>query len=583
MAARKDFWRRHAGLSMLVATIAWLGVAITLWPVGTGMAQSPTASGTISGRVRADQGEVRAFRVSVKDTLHKITYTVFTRKGQYQIFNLLPSTYDLQVVEEAYDSPVQNVELRSGETKTVDLSLKMKPDPVVPDVPGGKARPGAELVDWDTLYPPSPARDIMERRCFSCHSFVGFHRRGGKTEAQWRSAIERMFDNQAWNRQLGIEGAPLLDAQLPPQDKEAIAKYLATLFPLNHKPRDLKLDPLVRDEEALAEAIYVRYELPPVAASDFSNGKPAPGFHDAYPARSPEMVGLVWLSGTPNGTIWSVDVRNPLTTPESRTKQFRIPHPENINVRPHGITEFKGIVYTSNLVKGTVTEFNTKTGEFRHYEPPSLLSGGLTVEADSKGNVWWSNNMGRSRVNKLDAVTKTVTEYDPVPGSQWYGLTVDTQDRVWPSAYGAVTPAVPMYDPKTDTWKRFPTTHANRRPTVDSKGIVWTAQYFGNSIGRIDPNSGRVTEHKLPLRYGNPYEVFADREDNIWAENQNYNSLVKYDPRTAKFTYVPFPILRGHTPKMNPDSKGDPWFDMGSQLTVFRAKGNVRVRSTATR
>ena len=576
MKARRTFWQRKTRCSLMGSPLVWLGAALVWGAAAACVTQDPNATGAISGRVTADQGEVRAFRVSAKDTVHGITYTGFTSQGQYQLYNLPPSTYAVQVVEETHESPEQSVELGPGQTVTVDVALMAKPAGSVAEaVAGGRARQGAELVHFDTLYPPSPARDILTERCFGCHSFRGFHRRGGRTEQQWRAAIERMFDAEAWNRQLGIVGPPLLEAQLPDRDKDVIARYLAELFPSDHQLRDLKLDPLVRDEEALAEAIYIQYELPPVEGPAFSDSRPSPGFHDAYPSRSTELQGLVWLSGTPNGTIWSVDVRDPRTTPSARARQYRIPHPDNINVRPHGIAEFNGFVYTSNLATGGITELGVSTGEFKTYDPVTPGSGGLTVEVDSKGNVWWTNNLGHSRVLRIDAVTKVVTEYDPVPGSQWYGITVDKQDRVWPTAYGAVTAAVPMYDPETEEWTLFPTTHTNRRPTVDSSGKVWTAQYFGNSIAEIDPATGEVTEHPLPLRYGNPYEVSADREDNIWIENETYNSLVKYDPRADTFTYFPFPIVGGHTPKINRDANGDPWFDLGGQLTTFRPRGNV--------
>ena len=54
-----------------------------------------------------------------------------------------------------------------------------------------------------------------------------------------------------------------------------------------------------------------------------------------------------------------------------------------------------------------------------------------------------------------------------------------------------------------------------------------TAEFFGNKIAMIDPATGKVTEYDLPLKWGNPYELIADDEDNIWAEDGNYSSLVK--------------------------------------------------------
>jgi streptogramin lyase len=580
MDASMTFWRRPTGLALCAATVAWLGAA-TLAQNG----QNPTMSGVLSGRVTADRGEVRAFRVAAKDTLHKITYTVFTRGGQYQIFNLPASTYEISVIEDAFDSPVQKVDVKAGQTQTADLALKAKPGPLLADVPGGKQRPNAELVDWETMYPPSPARDIMVKDCLGCHSWQGFHRRGGKTEAQWRNAIERMFDNKAWGRAIGIEGAPLLDYQLPNADRDLIAKYLATNFPLGGKVRDLKLDPNPRDEAALAEAIYVTYELPAVQGAPFADGtKREPGFHDAQPGGDPETLGTVWLSGTPNSSIWQVDVRNPLTTPEQRTKQFQIPSPENINIRPHGIFEFKGHVWTSNIGDSGATDFNYKTREFKRYLPvESKGSSGLTVVVDSKGIVWWANNMGHTRIVRLDPKSGKITEYNPVPGAGWYGMAVDKKDRVVATGYGRGF-EVPVWDPKTEKFNLFKLNNTSRRPTVDSKGIIWTAQYFGNSMGRINADSGTTSEVKLPLRYGNVYEVSADSQDNIWGENQNYNSLVRYDQKTNTFTYFPFPILKGHTPRINRDVKNDAWFELDGQVAVFRPNGNKaagRTNSTA--
>ena len=568
MNATRNMLRSSASFAIGAAAMAWLGATI--------FAQNQTAqSGTISGRVTADRGEVRAFRVAANDTLHKITYTVFTRGGQYNIYNLPASTYQVSVIEEYFDSPVQKVDLKGGQTQTANIALTAKPGPYLEDVAGGKQRPGAELVDWETLYPPSQARDIMMRDCTGCHSWQAFHRRGGRSEGQWRAAMQRMFDNKAWNRNIGIEGAPLLDYQLPDADRDLIAKYLAQLFPLGGKVRDLKLDPNPRDEEALAEMMYVTYELPPVKPRTFADGtKAEPGFHDAFPGRTPETQGLVWLSGTPNSSIWQVDVRNPQLTPEQRTKQFEIPSPDNMNVRPHGMWEFKDTAWTSNLSNSGVTAYKYKTGEFKGYVPSeSKGSAGLTVVVDSKETVWWANNMGHTRIVRLDPTTGKITEYNPVPAAGWYGMHVDSRDRVIATGYGRGY-EVWVHDPKKLQPTLYKLNNTNRRPTVDSKGIVWTSQYFGNSFGRIDADANKTSEVKLPLRYGNVYEVFADRQDNIWGENQNYNSLVRYDQKTGKFTYFPFPVPQGHTPKINPDHNGDGWFELGGRVAVFRPHGN---------
>src|SRR5207249_7115689 len=83
-------------------------------------------TGVLSGKVTADRGEVRALRVKATDTVHRISYTVYTTKGRYQIFNLPPSQYTVQVIEGDFDSTPVNVEVKTGATATADLALKAK-------------------------------------------------------------------------------------------------------------------------------------------------------------------------------------------------------------------------------------------------------------------------------------------------------------------------------------------------------------------------------------------------------------------------------------------------------------------------
>src|SRR5262249_21253283 len=157
-------------------------------------------------------------------------------------------------------------------------------------------------------------------------------------------------------------------------------------------------------------------------------------------------------------------------------------------------------------------------------------------------------NFDAGKIDRLDAKTKTITEFEPVKGKGWngYGLIVDKQDRVWAS--GLTTPNIAMFDPKTAKWTLFPLSAPTRRLTSDSKGHIWACHYFANSISEIDPATGKVTEYKLPLKYGDPYEVWADADDNLWVDNVVYNALVKFDQKTKKFTYYPFPKPGDHAP-----------------------------------
>ena len=119
-----------------------------------------------------------------------------------------------------------------------------------------------------------------------------------------------------------------------------------------------------------------------------------------------------------------------------------------------------------------------------------------------------------------------------------------------------------MYNQETAAWRSYPMANPARRPAIDSDGKVWAAHYFGNAISRIDPVTGTVTEFELPLKDGNPYDVWPDADDNLWVENGIYNSLVRFDQVTGEFTYFPFPELRAHTPKLDRDRDGTLWFTL---------------------
>ncbi|MBM3778517.1 MAG: hypothetical protein FJW23_09800 [Acidimicrobiia bacterium] len=521
-----------------LACVAALWAAVAAWSGGAG-AQGVGGGGSVHGRVTAEGGEVRAFRVRARDAASRISYTVFTNNGRYEIFNLPAATYELQVVEDNVESRPRTIAVEAGSSVGADLAVRIRPAPA-----------DAELVEFDELYPPSPARDVMLETCFPCHSSAGkghlgratsaWHRLGPRTEEQWRTAVDRMFRRPS--------GFPLVsDAMVPPPQKEAIVQYLTRLFGPGSTQRDLKLDPLVRDEEALSKAVYVQYELPA-----------SYNIHDAYP--SSVTPGRVWVSGT-LGAVVAIDTRNPDFI--DRVKAWRIPPPDD-RVFVHGIVEDRGRVFWTEIAGEHIGELNPATDDLTRYPVPTRGAWQHTLRADSQGNVWFSNFTSASRIGVLTS-SKEVVEYDAlegwrVPGWNGYGLTVDQQDRVW--AVGLSTPGIGMYDPKRDSWKLYPISSGARRLAVDSKGIVWACQHFGNALSRIDPASGAVTEFPMPLKYGSAYEVWPDAEDNLWVTNDVYNSLVRFDQQARRYTYVPYPDLVAHAPKLELAEDGTLWFGM---------------------
>lgn len=580
-------------------TIAAAGLIALAMAGPTTRAQGQSARASLSGRVTADRGEVRALRVKARDTGRKVTYTVFTSKGRYQFYNLPAGSYDVRVLEDNLDSPVQNVELKAADTRTVDIAVKARAAVVEgagaaasvsqedykSTAPGNRARGPVELVDFDTLYPPSPIRDRMVKVCFPCHGPSGWHDLAGRSESEWKRRVNRMFDPAGKVAYMST-GVPVVSRQTMSVEEQAeVVKYLVTNFGPSAKRRDLKLDQFVRDEDALSQVLYVEYEVPPIPEGlTYANEAPYRRMHDIAPSKA--QRGLVWVSGNHTGSIVSVDTSKPEMTMEQRTREVFIKNPGNLNVTPHGIIEEKGSVYWAELSGDRIGRLDPKSGQIERYRLPTEGGGPHTVQADSKGNLFYTYFAETNKLGRVDIKTGVATEIDlPVKGWTGYGMIVDAKDRVWMS--GLSQPVVPMYDTTAKKWTVFKVSYPTRRPIADSKGRVWVAEYFGNMIGMIDPSTGEVKEYTMPLKYGNPYEVRSDEEDNIWIDNGTYNSLVKFDQKTKTFTYVPYPGLRMHTPKMelDPHEAGTIWCVLGSpsQLVAFRPKGNVPGRMAAAR
>jgi len=586
---------RKLGLCVLAAVV--LGAGALGSRSGTIVAQSGRATGSLTGAVTADAGEVRALRVKAIDTVNKISYTVFTNRGRYQIRDLPASKYTVQIVEEEFEAPAQTVDVPAGAPQTVNLVLKHKQVFIQGAGAAGAAAQSnygavrvnpdgqtVELVDFDVLYPPSPARDVMVKECFTCHGPTGWHGSGPRSEPQWRRAVLRMFEPNAEVAGMAHGVPQTTYDRVSKEQAESIIKYLTANFGPGSKRRDLKVDRLVRDEAALTQTKYIQYEVPAPTHAAFVQkgaygGPPTRSLHSAWVSVVDPKI--VYMSGNRSGSIVAVDTR--ILDPVKRTREWRIDNEQNVMVQPHGLFDLpNGNLYFVELTGDRMSELNPKTGRIERWKVPTEGGGMHSVWPDSKGNFWYTYFAAAGKIGRFDSKTKTVKEYPVEKSLSGYGIVTDKKDRVW--AVSLNTPVVLGYDPATDSFKEHKISVPARRVTVDSKGTIWVCEYFGNKIASINPDTGKVTEYELPLKYGNPYDLWPDADDNIWVENAVYNSLVKFEPATQKWTYYPFPELRAHTPKLDRDKEGNFWFTLGrpSTLASFQPKGNAAAAGGAT-
>jgi len=539
--------------------------------------------GSLAGTVTSDQGSVVGFRVTAHNLTYKLWYTVFTVQGHYTIPQALPGAYDVSVLEKGYASPTLRIDLNPAENKSANIAVKKITAGTAAQGLATEAMtsalgfpPAGVNTVWvnnlDELYPAGPGRDLLKANCTGCHGteFGTMHR----TKAGYRTGIARMTEtgptDDAFATNLG-------NTYLTGTQKDQIAEYLATHFGPGTPDKRLQVDVPLIDENALAKAIYVSYDIPdsfprPPFRGDVIGANEVDGMTPQDPATMfgrvpPQLLhdpfvvpdGIWYANPTANAMV-HLDPKE--LDPAKRYKVYPLKG-DNPYVFLHGITaDSKGHIYWAEITGGQLGELDPESGkQVRHYVP--RRGGMLQVATDKNDNIWFGMVKGPGGVGELDAKTRVVHQWaTPTPDNLIYGLAVSPVDgTIWGAGYdkGLVT----EFDPRIEEYKEYyaPSSWGEiRRISVDSKGIVWFSEYVTGYIGSLDPSDGKMTEYKLPTNGANPYEVWPDKEDKIWISDQPQSSLVKFDPETRKFTYFPEPQLNWSLPKIEVEKNNTIWF-----------------------
>lgn len=120
----------------------------------------------------------------------------------------------------------------------------------------------------------------------------------------------------------------------------------------------------------------------------------------------------------------------------------------------------------------------------------------------------------------------------------------------------------------------------SRDPVEAPDGAIWWAGQWGNLVGRIDPDTGEMTEYPLPPN-AKPHSVNVDADGAIWYTGNKNGTMGKLDPATGAVTEykMPDPAARDpHTAEF--DDNGILWFTLQQSNRVGRldpATGDIRL------
>ena len=534
-----------------------------------------SARGTITGRVTADRGDVRAFRVAAHNLDRRLWYTVFTNKGQYIVPQALPGRYELTVVEPEYESPRVTVQLGAGDSQQGDLALKRRTTQQERTLTSGDEGPQARagrtvqsvyFNSLEELYPAGPARDLLREHCIGCHrdDFGAMH----LTKDAFVRGIEKMTETGPANNHysLALGRTPISKPQ-----KVMVAEYLAQHFGPGLPDKKLKVEPLVFDEAVASKAVYVSYDIPadlpfPSMGNQIGGNMvdgvipqlaPETRHHLQAAAISP-VDGRVWYSSRASSSILGLDPKQ--LDPAKRWDNH--PIKGEPYVHPTGIAVDKqGRVYWAEARGSRLGELDPVTRKQIRYALPAQAGAMLQVVVDKDQNIDFSIIWG-AFFGKLEATSRRLHMYPtPTPDNGIYGLDVDRDGNMWGAGWQKGT--ISKWDAKTEAVTEYKVPSAwgqIRRICVDSKGIVWGSAYNTGILVRLDPATGTMTDYKIPVAGAQPYDAWPDAADNIWTADHVHSAIVKLDPRANRWTFYPMPQPNQSLPKFEVAADNTLWF-----------------------
>jgi virginiamycin B lyase len=108
-------------------------------------------------------------------------------------------------------------------------------------------------------------------------------------------------------------------------------------------------------------------------------------------------------------------------------------------------------------------------------------------------------------------------------------------------------------------------------PAVAPDGSLWYTGQQANTLGHLDPKTGKIKEYRLKTPNSGPHGLVADKEGNIWF-TANYKGYVgKLHPATGEIVEYPMPDPLAKDPhSLIFDQKGVLWLTLQASNLVGR-------------
>jgi virginiamycin B lyase len=157
----------------------------------------------------------------------------------------------------------------------------------------------------------------------------------------------------------------------------------------------------------------------------------------------------------------------------------------------------------------------------------------------------------------------SIKEWDvPTSGSFPHDPAVGTDGSLWYT--GLLSNTLGRLDPSTGKIKEYRLRTPDSGPhglTPDKKGNIWFTANYKAYIGRLDPQTGDVAEYPMPDRAArDPHSLVFDAAGILWFTVQEGNFVGRLDPKTGTITLKLSPTPGSRPYGIAVDSRGVPFY-----------------------
>ncbi len=281
----------------------------------------------------------------------------------------------------------------------------------------------------------------------------------------------------------------------------------------------------------------------------------------------------------PDGSLWytgiSVDILGRLDRSTGLIKEY------HLRIRgsgPHGLAADKrgSIWFTANF-KGYIGKLDPATSEVTEYPMPDPAARDPHSLVFDRGGVLWFTVQTGNFVGRLDPRTGVITlQPSPTADSRPYGISVNSKGIPFFCEFGTNT--IGRINPETlkITEYLLPKGARPRRLAITNDDMIYYTDYRRGYLGRLAPKNGRVDEWLSPGgNNSRPYGLTITPDGMIWYSESGVqpNTIVRFDPKTGRFSKWDVPSGGGVIRNMAATASGDVYIACSGVNTVGIIRG----------